>query len=80
MTDNERLFLIGLEKLSRETGVKIEGDDTGTSPYLIEFDDEELHREAGYGESSDGEIRWISPMDQYDWINHADSIVKPTVN
>ena len=80
MTDNEQLFLIGLERLSRETGVKVQGCGCCSSLYLFEFDDDELSSESGYGFSSAGEVCWISKNDLYEWGLHSESIVKSVIN
>ena len=79
MRENERKFLVGLEKLSRETGVVIGGCGCCGSPYLREMGAESS--QSGYGFGSTGEVLWISERasgewDSYDWENYKDSIVK----
>lgn len=65
-------FLIGLEKLSRETGVVIYSADR---VYTIEEAGSEP--ESGYSaELPDDEIGWVSPSDNYDWEKYSHLIVK----
>jgi hypothetical protein len=74
--EKERLFLIGLEELSRKTGITIGGCGCCGSPYLQEIEGADDAR-SGYGIGSQGQVIWISPADEYDWDEYADSIVKP---
>lgn len=76
MTDKERAFLIGLEKLSRETGIYIWGCGCCSSPAMNEFEnEEELVPEAGYGLGHNGQVVWLSPGN-YGWGKFLNSIVK----
>ena len=74
--DNERKFLIGLEKLTRETGLVIAGCGCCNSPFLRELSVEELVEEAGYGVGINDSISWLSPNYKTEWRKHSDSIVK----
>lgn len=74
-------FLLGLEKLTRETGLAIGGCGCCNSPWLGEVEHTPIPDEAGYADlasDSNGweDIKWIEPADSYDWENHADKIVK----
>ena len=78
-TESERKaeFLIGLAKLTRETGICISGCGCCGSPALDAMDDDELPDErAGYGYGSAGEVLWISPSDSHVWERFADSIAR----
>jgi len=75
--DREKEFMTGLAKLTRETGITIGGCGCCGSPSLNEGSDAELSDpEAGYGYGYAGEVRWISHVDDYDWKNFSDSIVR----
>jgi len=77
MTKNEIAFLIGLEKLSRETGIIINGD---TGVYLEEMDMSGEPDSAGYGIINgryDDLIAWCSPNDEHYWEDYKHTIVKP---
>lgn len=75
-TEDERKldFLIGLAKLSRETGIAIGGCGCCGSPSIDAMKPEELDERAGYGYS--GEVSWISPSDSNKWKRFADSVVR----
>lgn len=76
-TEEQRMedFMIGLTKLTRDTGIEIMGCGCCGSPNLESINDNDLDNErAGYGYIN-GRVAWISPNDQYDWENYADSIV-----
>jgi hypothetical protein len=77
-TENERKveFLIGLARLSRETGIAIGGCGCCGSPSLDALDPEELDERAGYGYGHAGEVSWISPSDSYNWKSFAASVVR----
>lgn len=72
----ERAFLIGLEKLTRETGVIIGGCGCCSSPFLMELEEEDSDPQSGYGFGYDGEVCWMNPSNEYNWKHYADSIVK----
>jgi hypothetical protein len=80
--EKEREFLIGLTELTRRTGVVIGGCGCCGSPFIDEVKhtatvDDPL---AGYGYGFSGGVHWISPTDNYDWENYADSIVRASEN
>lgn len=67
MDENERKFIIGLEKLTRETGIRIQSDsyekvDTYLTNAKITSD------ESGYGFDDTG-ITWLDPSDNDKWDN-----------
>ena len=74
--DRKVEFLIGLAKLSRETGIAIGGCGCCGSPSIDALKPEELDERAGYGYGYAGEVSWISPSDSYDWERFADGIVR----
>lgn len=74
LSKNKINFLIGLEKLTRETGISIGGCGCCASPFLI--DAEITSEKSGYGVSYAGEISWIDPSDDYDWEKFSKGIVK----
>ena len=75
--ERKRQFLIGLTKLTRETGITIGGCGCCGSPSIDEASDAELSDpDAGYGYGYAGEVAWISHADDYDWKNFSDSIVR----
>jgi hypothetical protein len=81
MTDldkDERAFLIGLEKLTRETGVTIAGCGCCGSPFLCRPDNENSrdNPEAGYGFGYADEVVWIDTEDEYAWKNYGHTIVR----
>lgn len=76
MNDKEKAFLIGLEKLTRETGITIGGCGGGGSPFLSELKESESEEIAGYGIGYAGEVTWLSPSDEYGWENFRASIIK----
>lgn len=61
MTENEKAFMVGLEELTRQTGVVIGGCGCCGSPFLRPLGRDEQAPEAGYGDGGLGEIRWLSP-------------------
>lgn len=69
-------FLIGLAKLSRETGIAIGGCGCCGSPSIDALKPEELDERAGYGYGDAGQVLWISPSDSYNWERFADSVVR----
>ena len=76
MTENEKRFLIGLEKLTRETGVTIGGCGCCGSPSLTPLLPGAADDSAGYGIGYAGEVTWLSPSDEYGWGNFRETIIK----
>ncbi len=75
--EREKEFLIGLAKLTRETGIIISGCGCCGSPSIDEASDAELSDpDAGYGYGSSKEVIRISHADALDWKNFSDSIVR----
>lgn len=75
MNENIKAFLIGLEKLTRETGVEIRGCGCCGSPFLINA--KITSDESGYAVDGDGEcVQWIDPSDVFDWKEKSREIVK----
>ncbi len=75
--EKERAFLIGLAKLTRETGMVIGGCGCCSSPHLQALPESEaIDPEAGYGYGYASEVVWISPDDTYDWEEYGGSIVR----
>jgi len=73
--EKEKEFLLGLEQLTRKTGIVIGGCGCCSSPFLEELD-EEPEEEDGYGEGYAKEVHWISKADEYDWNEFSQNIVK----
>lgn len=78
MTENERKFYIGLEKLTRETGVIISGCGCCASPYLEEIK-RPIDERAGYAWGF-SDVQWIDPNDEYNWREYKDNLVKDDVD
>lgn len=76
MDDKEKAFLIGLEKLTRETGITIGGCGCCSSPYLSELEESESEEGAGYGFGYAGMVKWLSPSHKYGWEEFRASIIK----
>lgn len=74
MIKNEEEFLIGLEKLTRVTGIAIAGCGCCGSPSLVELEKNSLHKEAGYCNASN--VMWVSKNDEYDWGEYSNNIIK----
>ncbi len=76
--DREAEFMIGLARLTRETGITIGGCGCCGSPSLDEASDAELgDHDAGYGYGDAGQVVWISRANDYAWRNFNYSIVRP---
>ena len=78
-TEEQRMedFLVGLTKLTRDTGIVISGCGCCGSPRLDVLGSEEFaHEEAGYGYGYSDKVTWISPSDPYDWESYSDSIAR----
>lgn len=65
-SEKEREFLIGLEELTRRTGIAVVGCGCCGSPGLDHLQDDEFPPEAGYGHESMRDFEWIAPGD-YAW-------------
>ncbi len=65
-TEDERKaeFLIGLARLTRETGVVIGGCGCCGSPYLDAREPGQMEERAGYGYGFSDEVAWISPSEK----------------
>ena len=74
LNEKERAFLIGLEKLTRETGIKVRGCGCCGSPKMVEA--EITDTRSGYGTGYAGQVEWIDPSINYEWEEFSDSIVK----
>ena len=74
LNEKEKMFLIGLEKLTRETGIQIGGCGCCGSPFL--YEDNITSEKSGYGIGYADNIAWIDPSDEDDWENFNKSIVK----
>ena len=60
-------FLVGLEKLTRETGIAIGGTGDNGSPYLQDLIPQSLEPECGYVSSTHGDdVEWR----RYAWSDH----------
>lgn len=68
-----RDFLIGLTKLTRETGIIISGCGCCGSPRISNTGADEAiddHR-SGYGRVYKGKVEWISPADKDKWEEYS---------
>ncbi|MDY6893928.1 MAG: hypothetical protein SVO01_00695 [Thermotogota bacterium] len=76
MTEKEKAFLIGLRKLSFETGIVICGCGCCGSPYLEERND--LSLDAGYiVDDGTDFVRWIDKKyDSFHWEKEKNRIIK----
>lgn len=74
----ERAFMLGLEKLTRDTGVCIAGCGCCGSPFLGRIGNEESRDNpaAGYGFGYADELLWIDPEDYYNWEKFGHTIVR----
>lgn len=76
MDSRKRDFLVGLTKLTRDTGICIGGCGCCGSPFLMEA--EVTSSESGYTADNHGEIvMWIDPSDEYEWKTYCNGIIKP---
>lgn len=79
LTDAELVFILGLEKLTRETGVAIAGCGCCDSPSLCDVTPDQLAPESGYGCDRDGgNVNWYSfdPKMPHRWEDDRKLIVK----
>ena len=81
MQQQEIDFLVGLAKLTRETGIAISGCGCCGSPSIEVLSAEELaDPRAGYGYGYAGEVSWLAPSNQYRWERFAGSIVRSVLS
>lgn len=75
--EREKEFMVGLAKLTRETGIIISGCGCCGSPFLGEAGEAALSDpDAGYGYGWAGEVSWISHDDSGDWNSFGETIVR----
>lgn len=73
-------FMIGLAKLTRETGIAVAGCGCCGSPRLDDLSANELSdARAGYGYGQMEEVAWIGPHDACAWERHGASVVRAEV-
>lgn len=72
-TEKEREFLIGLEALTRKTGIRVFGCGCCGSPSLDTADI--TSEKSGYGQGF-ADVTWIDESDSYDWKEYGENIVK----
>lgn len=75
LTDNEKRFLIGLEKLTRKTGIEIRGCGCCGSPSLEQCEHPSDPR-AGYATEHGDEVEWKVPEDEFTDDRKVQFIVK----
>lgn len=79
LTEAQRRFLVGLTRLTQETGVAIRGCGCCGSPFLI--DAKRTSSESGYCcQRQDEDVTWVDPSDARDWERYRHLIVKDTVS
>ena len=76
MTPEEKTFIRGLEKLSRETGIIIAGCGCCGSPFMDELEQTAKSENAGYAVIEYGQIMWIAENDKDDWRRYAAKIIE----
>ena len=79
MTAGEKIkaFMIGLTKLTKETGVVIGGCGCCGSPYVSVTDAKDIDdARAAYGYGYAGEVAWLTPTKEDSWESFSDSIVR----
>ena len=60
LNEKEKEFLIGLTKLTRDTGIAIGGCGCCGSPFLVEANKPQ-DKKSGYGSDSASNIKWLYP-------------------
>jgi hypothetical protein len=79
MTENEEAFILGLEKLTRETGIEIGGCGCCGSPSIDKLGADEMPEEAGYYvDVNNGNVSWTCPSREYSWQEDKGRIVRDT--
>lgn len=76
ISTKHREFLIGLEKLTRKTGVKVRGCGCCSSPYLFDLRTNEEELGAGYALDGDGEVIWVSESDTIAFNLYSKKVIK----
>ena len=69
LTDKQIKFIVGLNKLTRETGVLIGGCGCCGSPFIYDASEDDLGDKSGYGfydGRPDEGLNWISENDRRD--------------
>lgn len=78
MTEKQKQFIIGLEKLTRETGIAIDACGCCGSPFLSEA--KITSEKSGYSAKGDtdwvSEIEWKDPSFLTNWEKESANIVK----
>jgi hypothetical protein len=74
LDQHEVQFILGLEKLTRETGVTL----ATCGVRRVENEESRDDPRAGYSFGNNDEIRWIDPENEDDWIDYSHTIVRPT--
>jgi len=77
MNAQEKAFLLGLEKLTRETGLIISGCGCCGSPRLGQAETNQIHDGAGYGPDYLSDVAWISREDINKWNEYSSTIARP---
>jgi uncharacterized protein with von Willebrand factor type A (vWA) domain len=79
---DELAFILGLEKLTRDTGMMLSPDGVLTR---VENEASRDNPEAGYGFEAFSycfgtfdRLIWIDPENEDDWIDYSHTIVRPT--
>ena len=79
---DELAFILGLEKLTRDTGMMLSPDGFLTR---VENEESRDNKEAGYGFEAFSycfgtfdRLIWIDPENEDDWIDYSHTIVRPT--
>jgi hypothetical protein len=81
ISDQEKIFLIGLEELTRKTGVIIGGCGCCGSPFLTNAEYNKLDSRAGYAHGSPSlpDVAWVSPADAYEWERSQEYLIKARI-
>ena len=74
LNEKEKEFLIGLERLTRKTGIEIGGCGCCGSPFLLEA--KITSEKSGYAYRCFSDVTWVDPSDKYDWKEYSKKIVK----
>ncbi len=80
LSEKEKEFLVGLEKLTRQTGVVIAGCGCCSSPFLVKdteiTSDKSGYAYGGFSEVLAQDVCWVDPSDEYEWERWSHLIVK----